>query len=552
MLLPRNICLLFALLCLSALTMAQSTTTGAIIGTIFDPHHAVVPDATITTTNDDSGESAHTRTARDGSFQLLNLAPGRYTIEVAQPGFAPLVSHAAVELGRIRTLALQLSVETRREQIAVTDEAAAVNTTQPDYATNKDETAIENLPINGRRWADFALITPLAAPDGNYGLIAFRGISGLQNNSTVDGHDNNQSFFGEERGRTRMSYVLSQAAVREFQVNASSYSAEYGRSAGAAINSVTRSGTKHFHGQVFYHLRDAALGATNAYSTRPRKQPDGTYDSVKVKPEDRRQQYGFRFGGPLVRDRAFFFVTWEQQHREYPAVAAPINAGYLFEAPSQSELNRVKVVTPWGTTSAQLMQYWQSTMDYVAGLLGEVPRTAEHNTLFTKLDYRIGANHNLSLSENHVRWYSKNGVQSSPVVTLGRDAFGNDGVKVDTTALRFTSALSSKMTNDLRLSLSRELDYETPSTPMPGEPTTGPFGNVPSISLESRSDGFTFGMPITQPRTALPDELRWHAADTVSFARGGHLLKTGFDLIHTRDRMNNLYAGGGSYNYTYR
>jgi len=548
----ENICLLFAFLCVSALTSAQSTTTGAIIGTVADPHHAVVADAKVTATNDESGGMAEAHTTRDGSFRLVSLAPGRYTVRVTQPGFAPLVARAVVELGRVQSLSLQLWVDSRQEHVLVSDEAAMVNTTQPDYATNTDETAIENLPINGRRWSDFALITPLAAPDGDYGLIAFRGISGLQNNSTVDGHDNNQAFFGEERGRTRMSYVLSQAAVREFQVNTSSYSAEYGRSAGAAINSVTRSGTKQFHGQVFYHIRDNALGATNAYSTEPRKQPDGTYDSVNVKPEDRRQQYGFRLGGPLVHDRAFFFVVWEKQNRDYPAAAAPINAGYLFESPSQSELNRVKVVAPWGSTNAQLLQYWQSTMDYVASLLGEVPRTADHNTAFAKIDYRVTANNNLSVSQNRVRWYSRNGVQSTPVATLGRDAFGNDGVKVDTTSVRLSSALSHRIVNDLRVSASRELDYETPSTPVAGEPTTGPFGNVPSIALESRSDGFTFGMPVTQPRAALPDELREHVADTASFALGRHLVKTGFDVIHTRDRMNNLYAGGGSYNYTYR
>ncbi|HUO61403.1 MAG TPA: TonB-dependent receptor, partial [Candidatus Acidoferrales bacterium] len=214
--------------------------------------------------------------------------------------------------------------------------------------------------------------------------------------------------------------------------------------------------------------------------------------------------------------------------------------------------NRVKVIAPWGTTSAQLLQYWNGAMDYVASLLGEVPRTAEHNTAFAKIDYRIGANHNLSISQNRVRWYSKNGVQSAPVVALGRDAFGNDGVKVDTTAVRLSSALSRSMANDLRVSVSRELDYETPSTPIAGEPTTGPFGNVPAISLENRSDGFTFGMPATQPRSALPEEWRGHLADTLSFARGRHLLKTGFDVIHTRDRINNLYAAGGSYNYTYR
>src|SRR5205814_9752011 len=97
-----------------------------------------------------------------------------------------------------------------------------------------------------------AILTPGAVPDGIFGLISFRGISGLLNNSTVDGGANNQAFFSEERGRTRIGYVVSQAAIREFQVKTSNFSAEYGRSAGAVINAITKSGTNQFHGNVFF------------------------------------------------------------------------------------------------------------------------------------------------------------------------------------------------------------------------------------------------------------------------------------------------------------
>src|SRR6185312_12187404 len=102
---------------------------------------------------------------------------------------------------------------------------------QQDFSSNFNQTSINELPINGRRWSNFALLAPGTVPDGNFGLISFRGVSGLLNNSTVDGGDNNQAFFSEERGRTRLSYSTSQSAVREFQVNTSNYSAEYGRAA---------------------------------------------------------------------------------------------------------------------------------------------------------------------------------------------------------------------------------------------------------------------------------------------------------------------------------
>jgi hypothetical protein len=147
--------------------------------------------------------------------------------------------------------------------VEVTAEAPVINTTQQDFSSNLNQTSINELPVNGRRWSNFAILTPGAVPDGNFGLISFRGISGLLNNSTVDGGDNNQAFFSEERGRTRSAYSISQAAIREFQVNTSNFAAEYGRSAGGVINAVTKSGTNEFHGSAFLYDRNNKWGARN-------------------------------------------------------------------------------------------------------------------------------------------------------------------------------------------------------------------------------------------------------------------------------------------------
>jgi hypothetical protein len=178
------------------------------------------------------------------------------------------------------------------------------------------------MPINGRRWSDFALLTPGASPDGDFGLISFRGISGLLNTNNVDGGDNNQAFFSEERGRTRISYVISQSAVREFQVNTANFSAEYGRAAGAVVNAITKTGTNRFRGQLFYYLRDSALGGTNPFSRLNTVDPaTGLEVSRMVKPEDRRHQFGASVGGPIVKDKLFFFFNTDQQRRSFPALA---------------------------------------------------------------------------------------------------------------------------------------------------------------------------------------------------------------------------------------
>src|SRR5207253_8739922 len=169
-----------------------------------------------------------------------------------------------VEVGRETTLDVGLTVgPVSGGTVEVTAEAPVINTTQQDFSTNMNQTSINELPINGQRWSNFALLTPGTVPDANVGLISFRGISGLLNNNTVDGGDNNQAFFSEERGRTRINYVISQSAIREFQVNTSNYSAEYGRSAGGVTNAVTKSGTNQFHGDVFYYNRNNRNGARN-------------------------------------------------------------------------------------------------------------------------------------------------------------------------------------------------------------------------------------------------------------------------------------------------
>jgi hypothetical protein len=254
----------FVLVALSAIAMAQSTTDGAIGGTVTNPNKEVVPGATVTVRNVETGKEVTATTDSEGRFRMVQLPPGNYSVKVSSSGFGDFtLDQVVVEVGRVTDLDVPLSVGAVTGTVEVTGEAPVINTTQQDFSTNVNQVSINNLPINGRRWSNFALLTPGAVPDGTFGLISFRGISGLLNNNTVDGGDNNQAFFAEERGRTRISYSISQSAIREFQVNTSSYSAEYGRSAGGVVNAVTKSGTNEFHGELFYYQRNNKWGARN-------------------------------------------------------------------------------------------------------------------------------------------------------------------------------------------------------------------------------------------------------------------------------------------------
>lgn len=230
-----------------------------------------------------------------------------YNVEVTLAGFAPYKqNNVVVEVGRTTNLEVSLGVAGQAETVMVTAEAPIVNTEQGDFSTNINQTTIANLPTNTRRWSTFALMTPGAAPDGNFGLVSFRGISGLLNNNTVDGGDNTQAFFAEERGRTRLAYSLSADAVREFQVTTSNYSAEYGRAAGGVVNAVTKSGTNAVHGSGFYFIRDNKWGALNPFQTQT-VISNGVNTTVQLKPQDRRQQFGGTVGGPIQKDKVFFF-----------------------------------------------------------------------------------------------------------------------------------------------------------------------------------------------------------------------------------------------------
>jgi hypothetical protein len=549
-------------------------TAGAIGGTVFDSTHAVVIGAQISVVNPANGQQLSAVSSPEGKFWIIPLPPGTYHVTVTAPTFAVHKSDAIVELGRVTEVEIKLAPEGKPETVQVTNDAPVVNTQQQDFSHNVSSATLEELPMNGRRWSNYALLTPGASPDGDFGLISFRGISGLLNNSNVDGGDNNQAFFSEERGRTRISYVVSQAAVREFQVNTSNFSAEYGRAAGAVVNAITKTGTNELRGQIFYYIRDNALGATNPFS-RLNYIDMNTGENVSrmVKPHDRRQQLGGSVGGPIIKDKLFFFFNTDQQRRNFPGLStagepeffAPpcvlsattqknlTAAGMAYNSDCTfDELATVRNVMPAGTSDTAVYAAWLKGIGYLNSFTGVVPRQANQSIYFPKLDWRINDRHMMAASYNRMRWNSPAGVQSQPVLNRGKGSYGDDYVTVDTVNVRLNSALGTTKANELRLQWSRDNEAETYRGPIAGEPTTGPFGNSPQVSVEGSSSGLYFGMPSYLARNNYPDERRLQVGDSFMWMRGKHTLKAGFDVNRVTDIMDSLYQGGGIYNYNYR
>src|SRR5215469_1314621 len=316
----------FVTLCLFALVPAvhgQTAVDGAIGGNVQDTTGALISNATVVVHNSATNAEQTATTDDSGYYRVIHLAPGLYNVTVSASGFEAFrVVNVTVQVGSLTDVDAKLTVGSSTQSVEVTGDAPLVNTTSPDFSGVVDQIALHNLPENNYRWSAFALLTPGVVNDSNgYGLLSFRGQSTLLNNITIDGTDDNQAYFSEERGRTRAGYSTIKEAVQEFQVNTSNYSVEYGRSAGGIVNSVTKSGSNTFHGEGYYYDRDSAWAATNSSVTKPFLTPSGTYQSVSFKPTDLLRQFGFGLGGPILKNKLFFFLAGDRFYHDFPAAA---------------------------------------------------------------------------------------------------------------------------------------------------------------------------------------------------------------------------------------
>src|SRR5712692_1912497 len=530
------------LLCVSTVALAQSTTDGAIGGTVTDSSGAVVPSAGVTTINLGTSATSTGKTDSSGRYLIFHLPPGPYSLEISATGLSTFKqSDIIVEVGRLTTIDATLGVAAQTTIIEVKGEAPVMVTDRADFSTNINQTTIENLPINGRRWSFFALGTPGATPDGGFGLVSFRGISGLLNNNTVDGADNNQAFFSEERGRTRISYSTSEASIQEFQVNTSNYSAEYGRAAGGVVNAVTKSGTNQFHGQAFWYDRSTDWGAINPFQ---KHLVNGVL--VPFLPADKRHQFGGGIGGPIIKDKLFFFFSADQQLRPFPAVANSGTPGAIFAPLSAAETT---TLTNRGVLAGNAAAV-NAALALQTALTGTVGRRGDQLILLPKIDWNVNSRNRASFTYNRLRWNSPQGIQTAAVVNRGIESFGNDYVKGDWGIARLTTTISSNVTNEIRYQYGRDFEFQNGQSSISGEPVSQ-LGVSPQITINGVG-GWVFGMPNFLNRSAFPDERRNQVDDTFAWNRGKHLIKFGLDINHVHDSEINLFTGFGAYLYNTR
>jgi outer membrane receptor protein involved in Fe transport len=506
---PRLFALVLVVLSLvlfrDSIAVAQSA-TGAIEGVIVDPSGAALPGVTVTLTQTATGAERRAITDESGLFRALILPVGVYTLATELSGFSPRRQEGiTLTVGQTLTLRIEMAISNLAETVNVTGETPIVETSRSSASSTVNEIAVQNLPVNGRNFIDFALLTPGVTRDVRTGDISFAGQRGTLNSLVVDGADNNNTFFGQTVGRTgsgRAPYQFSQDAVKEFQVNSNSFSAEFGRAGGAVINVVTKSGSNEFHGSVFEFFRDKALNANNAINELNNR-PKSPYHY---------HQFGGTIGGPIRRDRDFFFFNYDGQRNTQPnAVFLNLPANTPTDPLTQSAI----------TTLTPKAESWERRLD--------------QDVFLVKTDHEIGGGSRLTFRYNHQNFTGDGFENGGPQNSI--EHTGASIVRTRSFNAAWNGVFGTSLFNELRVQVLRDKE--------PGEANS----DAPeAVVQQSGATVLTIGRNNFSPRETTIE--RWQIADSLTWVRGAHKIKGGFDFQF--DDILNRFPGFFSGSYTFR
>ncbi len=492
---------------LAAAAFAQDASTGALRGVVLDPAGDRIVNATIVCVNDATGFRYSIASDAEGRFAFELLQPGDYSARVTAEGMSPQISPSLhVAVGGVIDIEFKLVVAGAKENVTVSGDAPLVET-QPTAISSFIETrAIDELPLDGRRFTDLALMTPGVTQDprgltsGSNGDLAFGGIRGYQSSYLVDGADNNNAFFSEARGRYRAPYQFSNEVVQEFRVSSNTYGAELGRAGGAVVNVVTKSGSNQLHGTSFYYLRDGSFGAIHPF--------------LDFKPESQQQQFGFTIGGPIRRNKVFFFAGFDQ-HVFHVSEIVRFLDGSSRVVPQKGP----SPVMPGDYEASDMGQVFAAA-NQLTSYAGQYPAQMLGNAGFFKLDVALTPHESLTARLNTSRYWGQNNVfldPGTPLTTYAVSDNGEEQVATETGSLALTSSLSWRMVSHLRAQFSRDLQQSASNT-------TDPLSRISSII-----DGF--GRSSILPRQTR--EHRLHVTETLSFEGHRNSWKFGGDALLT-------------------
>jgi hypothetical protein len=498
---------------------------GGIAGVVRDPSGSTIPEATVVISNESKGIRRSAETTGAGVFNAAALVPASgYSVEVIKPGFSKYqAKNITVEVGGTVNLDIQLDLATATTSVNVEAAVPTVEDSKAGIADLVNQQQIDNLPINGRRADTFVLLTPGVVRDGTFGLVSFHGIS-AGNAFLTDGNYTTDSFYSENAGRTRISTQISEDAVQEFQVISNGYSAEFGRAMGGIINTVTRSGSNAYHGTAYEFFRNRTLDATDRYAT--------------FNPPEWRHQAGGSLGGPIKKDKLFFFSNYELIKRNFPGlnrITTSLIADPTGNVVSPANCVANAVTGPTAAQCALASAFIQKQMNVL------VARTVSSDIGFTKIDYRPGERNSLTFDMNVMHWVSPHGIQTQSVLPTGAMLGNNGNSTVETRYgnADWTFIVSPKALNDFRFGWFKDRLSDPGASDL--WPSTGP--------LYITVAGATVGAAQAYPRT-YPSEQRFQFSDSLSWTAGAHSLKFGVDIDRTEDYLNQLFNSAGGYSFS--
>jgi hypothetical protein len=508
------LCCALLILFTSILGFAQTqSTTGTIQGKVEDPAGAMLAGAKIEAKNLETNFRRESKTDSDGRFVFLALPPGHYTVKVtSDKGFSTLEqTNLNLTVGQAISLNLQMKISQGAETVIVS-ETPLVDAVKTESSSTLDTQAISTTPVLGRKFEDLLTLTPGVSisqgPDGDE--INFNGQRGIFNNISLDGGDYNNGFFGEQMGGQRAAIDIALDAVGEFQVVASGASAEFGRTAGGVVNIVTKSGTNEAHGSLFHYQRAEALSSD-------------TSDGKPLK-DFSREQFGGNIGGPIKKDKVFFFGAFEQIFAELSRPNLGDQQGNTpcpqstFSIASAADRALID-----GNTDCQrlaLVDYYKTKFNEDEAL--PVSHPIRNTAVLGKLDWTINSKNKLSGSYNFD--YSKNRNQTFDVNTYGASANGTEGPsKIQAYNLNLFTTMTPNVLNEAHFTYGRENRPREANGIV--NPDTG-IGFAPS---------FRFGNPFFLGPNV--DELFWRTQfkDNLSVVKGSHNMKFGGEWMHSRN-----------------
>src|ERR1051325_9267092 len=508
----RHVIIGVAIACLALVTpLAAQTqiTTGVIQGTVQDSTGAVLPGVDVTVVNAETNLTQSRTTDSDGRFVFLQLPTGRYKVTARLSGFGTFVQdNIDLTVGQSVNLTPRLSVGNVAETVTVSG-TPVVETTRSAFATTLNQTTVETTPILGRKFEDLLTLTPgvsvVQGADGDE--ITFAGQRGIFNNISLDGGDFNNGFFGEQAGGQRVPVDITLDAVQEFQVIASGAPAEYGRTAGGVVNVITKSGSNQRHGTLFHFQRLEALTGDLSDGT--------TLDNFH------REQFGGTFGGPIKKDRAFFFGAFEGITGDFerPNLSRAIGTPCPVSTPTIGA-NAALINSSADCQRVALLNFFQARLGQNEGQVIAHPiRTV--STLL-KGDFNLGGSNRLATSYNFNQSRKRN--ETFDVATYGSDANGTEGdpAHINVANANLFTTFANNRLNEMHLTNSRETRPRT-ANPSSLKADTG-IGFAPT---------FRFGNPFfLQPNV---DELIWRTQvkDNFSVISGRHTFKAGGEWMHT-------------------